>query len=305
MNYKKLIKSRELRLKTLELLAFVPDRLMVKLQYRMKTGRKLNLKKPERFSEKLQWYKLNYKNPVMPQCVDKYDVREYVKSKGLEHILIPCIGVYDSMEQIPWDILPQQFVIKDTLGGGAGAFVQIVTDYEETDVNALKAKCSEWLGIDAHKKSGGREWPYYSGRNHRVIIEQYIESDKTQGGLVDFKFFCFNGKCHYIYVIADRELGNGAGLGIFDADFNRIEVQRADERPLEREIVKPENFSNMIQIAERLAEEFPEVRVDLYNVDSKILFGELTFFDGSGYMKFVPDEFDKTLGDCFVLPRKV
>lgn len=304
MNYKDIIKSRELRLKILELLAFVPDKVMIKLQYRIKTGRKLNLKNPQRFTEKLQWYKLNYKNPLMIQCVDKYDVREYIKEKGLEDILIPLIGIYESVEDIPWESLPQRFVIKDTLGEGAGAFVEIVTDYVNTDKNALKKRCADWIEIDAHKKSGGREWPYYSGKNHRIIIENYIESDKELGGLIDYKFFCFNGKCQYLYVIADRELGNGAGLGIYDSQFNKIEAQRVDEKPLKRQISKPINLEKMIEIAEKLASDFPEVRVDLYNIEGKIFFGELTFFDGSGYMKFEPDEWDYKFGKEFKLQSK-
>ena len=118
MDYKKIIKSRKVREQILRLLRFVPDKTMVKIQYRIKTGRKLNLKNPQRYTEKLQWYKLYYKNPLMIKCVDKYDVREYVKSLGLEEILNECYGVFDKVEDIDFDKLPNQFVMKDTLGGG-------------------------------------------------------------------------------------------------------------------------------------------------------------------------------------------
>lgn len=302
MDYKKIIKSRSLRLKILEFLSFIPDKLMLKIQYRMKTGRKLNLKNPQRFTEKLQWYKLYYKDPRMISCVDKYDVRDYVRSKGLEEILIPCYGVYDSADEINWESLPNQFVMKDTLGGG-GASVVIVTDKNKDNIEELKAKCREWTSVDAHAKSGGREWPYYSGKNHRIIIEKYIESDKESGGLVDYKFFCFDGKAAYLYVVADRDVGNGAGIGIYDSGFRRTDVQRVDERPLKRFVEKPENYEELKKVAEVLSDQYPEVRIDLYDIDGEIRFGELTFFDGSGYMKFDPDKFDFKLGECFKIPR--
>lgn len=302
IDYKKIIRSRKTRGKILEFLSFIPDKTMLKIQYRIKTGNKLNLKNPKRFTEKLQWYKLYYKNPLMIQCVDKYDVREYVKSKGLEDILIPCYGVYDSADEVDWDSLPQQFVMKDTLGGGGNSVV-IVKDKSTVDLEDLKSTAADWTKIDAHKKGGGREWPYYSGKNHRILFEKYIEADEGQGGLVDYKFFCFNGSTAYIYVIADRAVGNGAGVGIFDSDYNRLNVSRVDEQTLKREIAKPENFDRLREIAEHLAGNFPEVRIDLYDVDGTIMFGEVTFFDGSGYMKFNLDSFDFDMGAVFELPN--
>lgn len=300
MDYKKIFRSRNLRLHILRLLSFVPDKQMLKIQYRIKTGRRLNLKKPVRFTEKLQWYKLNYKNPIMIQCVDKYDVREYVKSKGLDNILIPCYGVYNSPDEINWDILPDQFVMKDTLGGG-GTSVVIVKDKSSVDILELKKRAAEWVAIDAHKRDGGREWPYYSGKNHRIIIEQYLDVEDC-GGLIDYKFFCFNGKPSWVYVMADRNLGNGVGVGIYDAYFNRQNVLRADERPLEREIEKPVTFELMKEISSILSAGFPEARIDLYEVNGEVKFGEITFFDGSGYMTFIPDSFDIEFGKVFVLP---
>jgi len=275
---------------------------MLKIQYRLKTGRKLDLKNPTRFTEKLQWYKLYYKNPLMIQCVDKYDVREYVKSKGFEDILIPCYGVFDSVEDIDWNALPNQFVMKDTLGGG-GASVIIVKDKSKVDIEKLKTQAREWTEIKAHVKSDGREWPYYSGKNHRIIIEQFIDSDPKAGGLIDYKFFCFDGKPTWIYVLADRNLGNGVGLGIFNSEFEREDVTRVDEKALERAVAKPATFELMKEISSRLSEEFPEARIDLYDVDNEVRFGEITFYDGSGYMTFSPDTFDAKFGEAFILPE--
>lgn len=302
--YKKIIQKRETRKKILGALSFIPDKAMIELQYFVKTGRKLNLKDPTRFTEKLQWYKIYYRDPLMVKCVDKYDVREYVKEKGLEHILIPCIGVYNSVDEIDWESLPKRFVIKDTLGGGGNSIV-IVKDKTKVDINKIKMKAESWLKLNLNKKkSPGREWPYDCGKNHRIIIDEYVDSNAETGGLLDYKFICFYGKIKYMYGVADRVLGKGAGFGIFDENMNKLEVVRLDERPLTREIPKPLNYDEMVKVASKLSEPFPESRIDLYNVEGKILFGEITFFDGSGYMKYVPDSFDKEVGNYFILPEK-
>ncbi len=297
MDYKKLIKSRNLRVKIMQALSFVPDEMMVKIQYRMKTGRKLNLKNPQRFTEKLQWYKLYYRDPLMAQCADKYEVRKYVEDCGLGHILNEMYGVYDSPGEVDFSKLPNSFVIKDTLGGGGNSVI-LVKDKSEMDETAVRARMQEWVNESINKKHPGREW-VYDGRKHRIIIEKFIKSDAEQGGLIDYKFFCFNGKMEYLYVIADREMGEGAGLGIFTKDYQRLSVARVDERPLERNIEKPVNYEELVNKAELLAGVFPEARIDLYNINQKIVFGEITFFDGSGYFKFEPDEFDFEMGERF------
>lgn len=297
-NYKKIIKNRSMRLKILEMLSFVPDKMMIKIQYFIKTGNRLNLKSPQRFTEKLQWYKLYYKNPIMIQCVDKFDVREYVKSKGLEDILIPCYGVYDSVEQINWDELPNQFVMKDTLGGGGNSVI-IVKDKKKTDIEELKRKGREWIDTKAHVRNAGREWPYYSGKNHRIIIEKYIEVDEKDG-LIDYKFFCFNGKIEFIYVMGNREVGEKVNVSIYDAKFNKLDVIREGDDTLV-DVKLPDNFSDLCRVVEILAENFLHVRVDLYDNENTINFGELTFYNASGYMKYQPDEFDYIIGEKFKL----
>ena len=302
MDYKKIIRNRGLRLKILQMFSFVPDSIMLRFQYKIKTGHKLDLRNPQRFSEKLQWYKLNYKDPSMIKCVDKYDVREYVRSKGLEDILIPCYGVYNSAEEIEWEALPDQFVIKDTLGVGGNSVI-IVRNKKDKDINKIKKSVRVWTSENAHKKSGGREWPYYSGKNHRIIIEKYIDSDPEKGGLIDYKFFCFNGRPQWMYVIADRIVGNDGAFGIYDMSYKKSNVKRDGERSLERDIPKPAEFELMKEIAARLSKDFPEARIDLYDSDGKVYFGEITFYSASGYLKFDPDSFDYELGKLFVLPR--
>lgn len=296
MNYKRFIKSRETRETILRFLSFVPDKLMIKIQYRIKLGRRLNLKSPKRFTEKLQWYKLYYRDPIMKQCVDKYNVRSYIQNLGLSEILNDCYGVFDKPSDINFDILPKSFVIKDTLGGGGNSVI-IVKDKFKMNLNDLMKQMESWITLSTKYKHPGREW-VYDNQKHRIIIEKYIECDDKYG-LTDYKFFCFDGQIDYLYIITDRNFGNKAGLGVFDINFNQLNVVREDEKPFKYNIRKPSNFEEMIVVAKKISQKCPHVRVDLYNVKGKILFGEMTYFDGSGYMLFKPDEFDYELGKKF------
>ena len=296
MDYKKLIPNRSLRLKILELTSFIPDKTMIELQYWIKTGRKLNLKEPKRFTEKLQWYKLYYRNPIMVQCSDKYMVREYVKKKGLENILNEMYGVYDRVEDINFDKLPNKFVLKKTNGGGGNDII-ICKDKSKFNVDIAIKKMKKWTKI---KKGGGREWVYYEAKP-RIIVEKFLESENDD--LIDYKFFCFYGTPSFLYVINGRKLGDKANFGIFDLEYNQLPYFRCDENKMLNKPPKPINFEQMKEVARILSEDFPHVRVDLYNVEGKIIFGELTFFDGSGYQIYEPDEFDFILGEKFKLPK--
>ncbi|NLM49596.1 MAG: carbonic anhydrase [Clostridiaceae bacterium] len=295
LDYKSYIKSRQMRLKVLRLFDFIPDRLMLRMQYRIKFGRRLDLKNPKRFTEKIQYYKLYYRNANMPVCSDKYLVREYVKNKGFAEILNEVYGVYDDADKIDFNLLPNSFVIKNTLGGGGNDII-ICKDKNSFDIESAKTQMRSWLNKKG--KNPGREWVYDVGKP-KILIEKYLEDKTHPGGLIDYKFFCFNGQVHYLYVIANRKLGEHAEFGIYDKDFNRLKYERAGEKPLSFDIEKPQNYDEMVRIAEILSNEFPHVRVDLYNIDGKIIFGELTFFGASGYMKFEPDEFDFILGEKF------
>lgn len=297
MDYKKIIKSQSMRFAILHAFEWVPDSIMLRIQYRIKCGRWPNFKNPTRFTEKLQLYKMKYRNPVMHQCVDKYEVRRYVERKGLGHILNELYGIYDAPEQIDFKLLPKQFVIKSTSGGG-GNNVIVVKDKSACDVVKMKSTVSLWMKDQSGQINAGREWAYTGIKKTRIIAEKYLE-DYSGGGLTDYKFFCFNGEPRYMYVIPNRSMGEYATLGVYDMQFNKLPVYRCDEHRLESAISKPDHFEEMIDVARKLSADFPHVRVDLYNIGGRIYFGELTFYDGSGYYNYEPDGFDMQMGGCF------
>lgn len=298
IDYKKIIKNKDLRLKLLGFFDFFPDEIMLKLQYRIKNGRSLDLTSPKRYTEKLQWYKLNFRSELMTQCSDKYGVRSYVESKGYGNILNEIYGVYKNTNEIDFESLPNSFAIKVNNASGTNIFIQ---DKRLMDINAVKKQLQIWL--EPKRYSPGREWCYYN-IPPRIIIEKLIERDNNND-LPDYKFFCFNGKVFCLYTMIDYVDNHDNGkLGFYDEKFNKMPYRRTDFGDITSHLVKPENFEEMIEIATKLSEEFPHVRVDFYNVNGKIIFGELTFYNASGYTSFEPDVFDYILGEQFVLPDK-
>lgn len=292
--YKNIIKSAALRRKILNFMRFVPDSIMLKFQYRIKLHRSLNLKQPQRFTEKLQWYKLNYRNPVMHQCVDKYLVRDFVKSKGLENILIPLLGKYRTIQDVDFNDLPNSFVLKTTHGGG-GLNVVVCPDKAKLNVDELKEKLS-FSPDKVKSRTMGREWAYYGLTPGIVAEELLVNAENPEAGVNDYKIFCYNGKPEYLVVDVDRYIGHKRNF--YKADWTRMDVS-SDCPQADRDIPKPDNFDKMLEIAAKLSEEFPFVRVDLYNISGKIYFGELTFYPWSGYVQFTPDEIDFELGKNF------
>lgn len=292
--YKKILKNKKLRYRILSLLRFVPDKTMLQLQYRVKFGRKLNLKSPQRFTEKVQWYKLNYKNPVMPQCSDKYMVREYVKDKGLGHILTELHDVFERPEDIRLDSLPDKFVMKLSNGSGTNLLCKDKSKLVESDVIR---EFQEF--VFKVKANLGREWPYMQAKP-RIIVEQLLEDESHINNAVnDYKIFCYDGKPTYIICISDRYSDRCNHL-VYDTDWNKIQVASEGAR-LDEDAPKPENLQEMLDVAAKLSEDFPFARIDLYSLGNRIYFGEITFYPWSGYMEFEPEEFDFILGEKFVL----
>lgn len=290
MNYKKIIRSQNLRFKILRLLNIVPDSWMLRIQYRIKFDFWPDFKHPTRFTEKLQLYKMKYRNPVMPQCVDKYEVRKYVESKNLTYILNELYGVYNSFSEIELTGLPDQFVIKSTTGGG-GFNVIVIKDKSACNWNEIRKKVNTWNQHQQGAISSGREWAYSGMGKSRIIIEKILE-DTQNTDLTDYKFFCFNGKPYCVQVDTGRF--DGHHQNYYDMEWRSLGVHCTyPEGELQDE---PQNFDEMKRIAAQLSLDFPFVRVDLYNIEGKIYFGELTFYPSSGYGKFHPDAFDFELG---------
>lgn len=272
---------------------------MLKIQYRIKTGRRLRIDDPVRFTEKLQWYKLYYRDPEMIQCVDKFEVRDYVRGKGYSHILNQCYGVFDRFQDVDPDRLPERFVLKDTLGSGGNAVI-LCPDREQADWAQIRKQTDAWCAVPL-VRGGGREWPYYSGKRHRILAEEYLKPAAGEE-LLDYKFFCFGGKAEFVYVCSGRRGGRSVQIDIVSPDYEKLDVVRVNDEPTAPLPEKPENFEEMLRTAEALSEGFPHVRVDLYDPDGTVRFGELTFFNASGYMIYDPDQFDIDIGKKFTLP---
>lgn len=295
--YKKILKSKKLRYSILSCLRFIPDKLMLKCQYWVKFRRKLNLKNPVRFTEKIQWYKLFYKNPTMPQCSDKFAVREYIKSKGLENILIDLYKVYDKPEDIKLDELPEKFVMKLSNGSGTNLLCANKSALCEKDV--IKQFKEFQFKVKANL---GREWPYLKA-TPKIVVERLLEDNEHINNAVnDYKIFCYNGKPEYVICISDRYSDRCNHL-VYDTQWNKVRVASEDAR-IDEDAPRPETLEEMLDIAAKLSEDFPFARIDLYSVAGKVYFGEVTFYPWSGYMEFEPDEFDFVLGEKFELRRK-
>lgn len=293
-DYKKIFRSQKLRHSILSLLKFVPDKQMILLQYWIKMKRKLNLKNPQTYTEKLQWYKLYYRDPLMTRCADKHCVREYLAERGYADLSCKEYGIFDKPEDIVFSDLPEKFVIKTTNGSGTNIICKNKTTF---DVNDAVSKIRNWLKRDCYGL--GREWAY-KDIVPKIIIEEFLEDKENKyDGINDYKFICFNGKVHYVVFDTDRYVNHKRS--IYDSEWNYIDVGTDCEK-LGDVIEKPEGFDNMKKVAEDLAKDFPCVRVDLYWVNNRVYFGELTFYPWTGYVIFDPEEFDMEIGKNFILP---
>lgn len=273
----------------------LPDALYLWLMYFFQTGKRLHLKHPKTFNEKLQWLKLHDRKPEYTTMVDKYAVKEYVANIIGKEYIVPTLGVWDSPEEIAWNELPRQFVLKTTHGGG-GKGIVICRDKDVLD----KAKAIESLGTamkrDLYKNY--REWPFRDVK-HRIIAEEYLSeegnSNKQDDGLKDYKFYCFHGKPLYCVVISGRW---GSFVNdYFDMEWNHLPITLKGLPFAESVPTKPKHFDKMSLLATKLATGHPHLRVDLYETNNKIYFGELTFYSASGFGQFTPDEWDEIWGE--------
>lgn len=273
------------------------DEKYLKFNYRLLMGKKLDLNNPKTFNEKMQWLKLNDRNPLYTNLVDKYEVKKYISNVIGEEYIIPTLGVWNSFDEIDFNSLPSKFVLKVTHDSG-GVF--IVKDKMNIDKNKMEKKISELLKRNYYYL--GREWPYKNIKP-RIIIEKYME-DKTGEELKDYKFMVFNGKVKCILVCTDRNSDNGLHINFYDSEWKLMPLERKTHPKSSKKIDKPINLDLMIKLAELLAKDIPFIRVDFYEINKKVYFGELTFYPASGTEEFYPEEWDFKLGSMIELPKK-
>lgn len=277
----------------------IPDKEYLKLMYRIRVGKKLNLKDPKTLSEKLQWLKLYNRQPIYTKMVDKYEVKSIVAKKiGLDHV-IPTIGVWDNFDEIDFKELPSQFVLKCTHDSGS-----MVICKDKTRFDSIQAKKNIQGSMKKNYFWGGREWPYKNIKR-RIIAEPYIP---TLGNVdsVEYKITCFNGKLAFSTICkgkAHHELKDRTN-DFYDKDFNSLPFWTFYKHSAEPEKNKPKHLDEMIKYAEIIAEGIPYLRVDFYVHEDRILFGEATFFTWGGFLKFEPkeDNWDEILGSQMELP---
>lgn len=283
--------------KKLNFSKFLSDEAYLKFGYRAKFGKKLNLNDPKTFNEKLQWLKLYDRKPEYTTMVDKYAVKDYVADKIGEEYIIPTLGVWDKFDDIDFDKLSEQFVLKCTHDSGGLA---ICRDKSSFDQKAAKKKIEKSLKYNYYK-NGGREWPY-KNVPPRIIAEQYMEDEKTHE-LRDYKFFCFDGEVKALFIASERYSNEETKFDFFDADFNHLPFTNG--HPNAKVLPeKPENFEEMKELAAKLSKGIPQARIDFYEVNGKTYFGEITFFHWSGLKPFDPEEWDYKFGEWIKLPNK-
>lgn len=276
--------------------ALWPDKLYLSLIYRSKMGHWIDWKNPKSFTEKLQWLKVYDYKPEYTKMVDKLAAKDYVASRIGEEYIIPTLGVWDRVEDIDWDFLPEQFVLKTTHGGG-GCGVAVCSDKTHFD----KSKAIKKLQISMHSNAGKtyREKPYLNVPR-KIIAEKYIvehnvrESDESLD-LRDYKFFCFNGKVKFFKIDFGRFVDHHANYYSPEGKLLPFGEKGFEPDPSHIEVM-PNNLSRMIDIAQKLSNGFKFLRVDLYNVNENIYFGELTFYPAAGIGSFAPEKWDKTIG---------
>ena len=273
---------------------FLSDEYYIKFFYWIKFGKKLNLKNPQTFNEKIQWLKLYDRKDIYTKMVDKYEVKKFVSGLiGEEHV-VKNLGVWEKFDDIDFASLPEQFVLKCTHDSGG---LVICRDKLKLDLEKAKQKINKSLNRNYFYNS--REWPYKNVKP-RIIAEEYLENKKGQG-LRDYKFYCANGEVLCLYVSEGLEDHSTASISFLNKDWSFAEFKRDDFKPFDNLPEKPEKYNEMLEISEKLSKGYKFLRVDLYEVNGKVYFSEFTFSPCSGYMPFSPKEWDEKLGKMIKL----
>lgn len=273
--------------------SLLPDRIYLKKLYKKRMNKKLNLNPPVTYNEKLNWLKLYDRRDEYTMMADKYAARDYVKNTIGEEYLIPLIGCWNKVEDIDFGSLPNEFVLKCNHDNG----VIICKDKRNIDLENVKKELQFHLNRNYYKKT--REWAYKNVT--RKIVCEKLMKDEQHPVLNDYKFFCFDGKVKLLFVATGRSVDTR--FDFFDEHFNHLPIINGHPNA-DIPINKPYNFNVMVEVAEKLSRGIPHVRVDLYNIDGKIYFSEMTFYHDAGLMPFEPESWDEKIGDYLILPPK-
>lgn len=288
---------RRFYVKTLRKMRFLPSRIYVKFHYEYFSKKKLDLNNPKDFNAKLEWYKVFYRPKILTQLADKYEVRTYVKEKIGSKYLNDIYGVYTKPEDIDYSILPNKFVIKANHTNGHNI---IVDNKQLLDKKKVIQLFKKWLNKNQYYRRG-QEWAYKNIKP-KIIIEKFLKEEGQQS-LIDYKFYCFDGTPKFIDVHIDREKSHQQGC--FDLSFNLLPFGKTKKySAISSDIKKPKNLSEMVKIAKKLSNNIPFVRVDLYSINGKTIFGEMTFYPSDARNKFYPENYNLIIGDYFNLPEK-
>ncbi len=291
IDYRKIVKSRELRLKLTGLLKAIPNKPYLKMVYRIKTGKKLNLKNPVTYCDKLNWLKLHDIHPEYTRMVDKVVLHDVIKEKLGEDICIPMLGAWEHYSDIDFDKLPDKFVLKCNHDSGS---VKIITDKSKINHDELNKFFEARLKMNPYNI--GREYPYKDVKPMIMAEEYMVPEDKSD--IDDYKFFCFNGKPEIMFVATERS--TDCKFDFFDMDFNHLDIVNIHPQSSQK-IEKPERFEEMKELAAKLSEGMKTVRIDLYEINGKVYFGEFTFFHAGGFWPMTPEKWERYFGDLIDL----
>lgn len=276
---------------------WIPDREYLKILYFLETGKKLNIDDPKTYNEKLQWIKLYYRDPKFPMYVDKYDVRKYVAEKIGDQYLIPLINVYKDVSEIQWDMLPDKFVLKCTHGSGSNI---VCIDKSKLNIEGSINILNKWMNKNWYWF--GREWAY-KNIVPRITCEKFIGSSDNDLP-TDFKFMCFNGEPKFIQVHHECFAKGKVAKDFYDLSWNKLNIRQG--APNSGFVTKkPENFDLMLDLARKLAHKIPFCRIDFYEKDGSVYFGEITLYPTSGLKPFDREEDDMYFGNLIDLPNKI
>ena len=274
----------------------IPDAQYLKCRFYLRMGYRLNLKDPQTFSEKLQWLKLFDRRPIYTTMVDKYAVKKYVADVIGDEYIIPTIGVWDSPDEIDWNSLPEQFVLKCTHDSGG---LVICRDKSKLDINTAKEKLRRSLTFDYYKS--GREWPY-KNVPRKIIAENFLDPTPITDGLPSYIWYCFNGKPKYCQVIHNRTAREQVGL--FDTGWNHLKINGFDHNEIDSEVLSlpPDDLELQIRIARELSKNEPYSRIDLFHTEENTYYGEITHYPANGFSSLPPEQNDRILGQMLHLP---